>query len=70
MTDKQAQALDTLPQLGDRQVTVYRGFNGQWVVDARVFKANTLRGDAYWVTEIFKTYAKEADARRFAARLA
>ena len=60
----------TFPQLGDRQVSVTRPLNGKWVVEVRVFKVNSLRGDAYWVAEAYKTYAKEADARRFASRFA
>jgi len=39
-------------------------------VDIRVFKLNTLRGDAYWVTKAFRKFKREADARRFAARYA
>ena len=58
----------TLPQLGERQVTLLRRDNGKWEVHVRVFKANTLRGDAYWVTLDYRTYSKKADAERFAAR--
>lgn len=57
-------------ELGQTHTTVHRQANGKWVVHVRVFKTNTLRGDAYWVDKAFKTYTKEADARRFAARFA
>lgn len=60
-------ALNLNLAIGDRWVSVNRRSNG-WEVHVRVFKKNTLRGDSYWETEIFKTYRKEADARRFAAR--
>lgn len=61
----------TSPELGDLKANVYLDkTSGEWVVDIRVFKANTLRGDAYWVPGFFKTYAKEVDARRFASRYA
>ena len=42
--------------------------NNTWTVQVMVFKANTLRGDSYWVTEGFRQFRKESDARRFAAR--
>jgi hypothetical protein len=59
----------TPPQLGDRRVSVEPWIEaGKWIVDVKVFKANTLRGDAYWETEVHKSYAKKADAERFAAR--
>ena len=59
----------TPPQLGDRRVSVEPWLEaGKWIVDVKVFKANTLRGDAYWETEVHKSYAKKADAERFAAR--
>ena len=61
--------LNLNPQLGERWVTVRRLENGLWAVHERLFKANTLRGDAYWVTKTFKTFAKEADAQRLANRL-
>ena len=55
------------PAIGDLWVSVRQSSNG-WTVHVQVFKANTLRGDSYWVTDAFKIYRKEADARRFAAR--
>ena len=60
--------LNLQTKLGERWVTVNRNENNKWVVHIRIFKANTLRGDAYWETEVFKTYAKETDARKLAAR--
>jgi len=63
------QPLPRNPKLGDRWVNVYPWPEvGKWTVDVKVFKANTLRGDAYWVTEAHKSYSKKADAERFAAR--
>ena len=58
----------TRPELGQRWVSLRRQCNGKWGVDIRVWKANTLRGDAYWVTLDYRTYSKKADAERFAAR--
>ena len=60
-------ALNLNPAIGDRWVSVSHRSIG-WEVHVQVFKKNSLRGDSYWVTEAFKTYRKEADARRFAAR--
>lgn len=60
--------MTSVPQLGDRKVRLRSMDNGHWAVQIDVFKANTLRGDAYWVTEAFKTYGKKADAERFASR--
>jgi hypothetical protein len=56
------------PQLGEKWVTVRRQDNGLWEVHVRVFKANTLRGDSYWITLAYRTYQKKADAERYAKR--
>lgn len=58
------------PALGTLKVSVCQRGNGNWEVHVQTYKANTLRGDAYWVTTHFRLYAKEADARRFASRFA
>jgi hypothetical protein len=60
--------LNLRPQLGEKRVTVNRQNNGLWEVDVRVWKANTLRGDAYWATLAYRTYQKRADAERYARR--
>jgi hypothetical protein len=59
----------TPPSLGDIKCYV-RQSNGGWTVQVMEFKHNTLRGDSYWVTEGFRQFKREADARRFAARYA
>lgn len=59
----------TLPAVGSVQCFI-RPSAGLWSVQVQVFKANTLRGDSYWVTEGFRQFKTEADARRFAARYA
>ncbi len=56
------------PELGEKQATVRRQDNGLWEVHVRLFKANTLRGDAYWTTLAYRTYQKKADAERYAKR--
>ncbi len=56
------------PQLGERRISVTPEDNGKWRVQVMVYKANKLRGDAYWVIEAFKSYAKKVDAERFASR--
>ena len=61
------------PKIGDTKVTCrYIANLDKWIVGVNIFKANTLRGDAYWtpVPNAFRTFRKEADARRFAARFA
>jgi hypothetical protein len=58
----------TLPQTGDRRITVRRQDNGFWEVHVQVFKANALRGDSYWNTLAYRTYQKKVDAERYAAR--
>jgi hypothetical protein len=55
------------PSLGDVKCFVKQD-GLHWTVQVVVFKANTLRGDSYWVTEGFRQFKREADARRFAAR--
>ena len=57
----------SLPSLGQVKVEV-RQFANTWTVFVSVFKANTLRGDAYWVSTEARKYSKESDARKFAAR--
>ena len=57
----------SLPPLGQVKVKV-RQFNNTWTVYVSVFKANTLRGDAYWVSTEVRKYSKESYARKFAAR--
>ncbi len=57
----------TLPSVGDIKCFVKQD-GLYWTVQVVVFKANTLRGDSYWVTEGFRQFKSEADARRFAAR--
>ena len=54
---------------GDRTVSVKPWPEAnKWTVHVQVFKVNTLRGDAYWVTEAHKSYKKRADAERYAKR--
>lgn len=60
--------LNLYPTLGEQWVTVRRRDSGKWEVHVQVFKANKLRGDAYWTTLALKTYAKKADAERYASR--
>jgi len=60
--------LNLHPELGEKWVTVRRQDNGLWEVHVRVFKANTLRGDAYWNTLAYRTYQKKVDAERYASR--
>jgi hypothetical protein len=55
------------PKIGDTRVYI-REYNNKFSVQVDVFKENTLRGDAYWVTKEFKTYTKEKDALKFASR--
>jgi hypothetical protein len=57
----------SLPSLGDVKVEV-RHFANTWTVFVSVFKANTLRGDAYWVSKEARSFKKESDARKFASR--
>jgi hypothetical protein len=66
--DPMNKPLNLSPQLGERWVTVRRQTNGLWEVHVRVFKANTLRGDSYWNTEVLRTFGKKADAERYASR--
>jgi hypothetical protein len=56
-----------LPTLGQVKFEV-RQFANTWTVFVSVFKANSLRGDAYWVSTEVRKYKKESDARKFAAR--
>ncbi len=56
-----------LPKIGDTQVCISK-FNDYFTVDVRVFKENTLRGDAYWVTKEYRKFKKEKDAIKFASR--
>lgn len=58
----------TTPKIGDYWIEVYPEKTGGWTSHIRIYKENTLRGDIYWVTEAFYTYAKENDARKFASR--
>jgi hypothetical protein len=62
------QPLNLSPEIGERWVNIRRQDNGKWAVHVQVFKANKLRGDAYWTTLEYRTYSKKADAERFAAR--
>lgn len=55
------------PKIGDTRVYI-RQYNNQFSVQVDEFKENTLRGDAYWVTKVFKKYKKEKDAIKFASR--
>ena len=55
------------PKIGDTRVFI-RQYNNQFSVQVDEFKENTLRGDAYWVTKVFKKYKKEKDAIKFASR--
>jgi len=58
----------TPPVLGSVRVEVRRCENGEFWAQVLVFKANTLRGDAYWVTKAAKTFKKESDAVRWVGR--
>ena len=55
------------PKIGDTRVFI-KQYNNQFSVQVDEFKENTLRGDAYWVTKVFKQYKKEKDAIKFASR--
>jgi hypothetical protein len=55
------------PALGDIKTEITT-FNNRWFVQVMVFKANTLRGDSYWVTEGFREFKKESAATLFANR--
>ena len=57
-----------LSKIGDIKVQIREGSNGTFIVQVDEFKENTLRGDAYWVTKVFKRYDKEKDAIKFASR--
>ena len=57
----------TKQNIGDLRVYVRNWCKG-FAVQVFVFKQNTLRGDAYWVCEEFKTFKKKTDADKFAAR--
>ena len=59
----------TLPALGDVKTEITT-FNKRWFVHVKVFKANTLRGDSYWVTEGFREFKTESAATSFANRYA
>lgn len=59
-----------LPKIGDIEVYIRKGSDNTFSVQVDEFKENTLRGDAYWETKIFKTYKKEIDAIKFASRFA
>ena len=65
---KNKETIPVSPHLGQRWVQVRRQDNGLWSVDVRIFKLNTLRGDAYWTPLAYRTYQKKADAERYAAR--
>ena len=56
------------PKIGDIKVRIRDGSNGTFIVQVDEFKENTLRGDAYWVTKVFKKYKKKQDAIKFASR--
>ena len=54
--------------VGDRWVSVYKQDNGKWAVNVQILKLNTLRGDCYWTSLAYRTYAKKADAKRYGSR--
>jgi hypothetical protein len=56
------------PKIGDIKVQIRDGSNGTFIVQVDEFKENTLRGDAYWVTKVFKKYKRQQDAIKFASR--
>lgn len=56
------------PTLGDIKVSIRHTESNGWAVQVDLFKENTLRGDAYWVTQEFRTFKKEKDAKQFASR--
>ena len=59
----------TFPALGDVKTEVTT-FNKRWFVHVKVYKANTLRGDSYWVTEGLREFKTESAATSFANRYA
>jgi hypothetical protein len=56
------------PKIGDIKVQIRDSSSGTFIVQVDEFKENTLRGDAYWVTKVFKKYKKQQDAIKFASR--
>ncbi len=56
-----------LPKIGDTKVCINK-FNDYFTVDVWLFKENTLRGDAYWVSKEYRKFKKEKDAIKFASR--
>jgi len=56
------------PKIGDIKVRIRDCSNGTFIVQVDEFKENTLRGDAYWVTKVFKKYKRQQDAIKFASR--
>ena len=65
-----AQTPYTPPALGTVRVETRRCDNGDFFALVMVYKANTLRGDAYWVTKRAKKFKKEVDAVRWVNRFA
>ena len=59
-----------LPKIDDIKVYIRKGSDNTFSVQVDEFIENTLQGDAYWETKIFKTYKKEIDAIKFASRFA
>ena len=57
----------TKPKIGDLKVIV-KDWGKEFAVEVSVYKQNTLRGDAYWVSKVFRTFKKKADADKFASR--
>lgn len=59
----------TKPQLGDMKVDI-TPLGKEFSVQVSVFKQNTLRGDAYWVSKVFRKFKTESQANKFAQRFA
>lgn len=51
----------------DQKVRI-RKWGDRWAVEVSVLKDNTIRGDRYWVSKIFKVYDKKQHAETFARR--
>lgn len=57
-----------IPIPGEVKVSIIKTDKGTFQVQVQEFKENTLRGDAYWVNKVFRTYNKQKDAIKFAVR--
>jgi hypothetical protein len=55
------------PLIHAQHVSV-RPWGNEWAVEVSALKDNITRGDRYWVSVVFRTFAKRKDAETFARR--